>query len=405
MGLEVATFIADLVLTNPLGTDGKAQGDDHLRLLKSVLQTTFPSADRAFALTKHAEWSDTFVDKTTYTIVEGDLGKVILGDTTAALVDLTLPDPSTVGTGWGVIIVRKIAGTNALTIKRSGAELLNGLARDITLDIINDTVILKTDGTDWQIVSSHISGDSRLLTTGAADAYVLTGPLNVVAYYDGLEVKGEIHAANTGASTLAFNGLGIDDIVWPDGSAVIVGELPLGAKVSFVHDGTNWQLHTLCIPVVHNESTVGTEQATTSDTSKTFPGIPSGVKHVTIMFDGVSMSGTDQILLALGGSGGIDASGHVGRTVEEGSGTAWANEALVTKSSVAGNTWYGKVELNLMDEATDKWHIHISMHEGGTTMIMGSGVKSLASELTQLRLSTSGTDTFDAGNVNIVSHP
>lgn len=44
MGLEAGTFIGDLVPANPPGSDGKSQGDDHLRLIKSVLQATFPLA-------------------------------------------------------------------------------------------------------------------------------------------------------------------------------------------------------------------------------------------------------------------------------------------------------------------------------------------------------------------------
>lgn len=41
MGLESGSFIKDLVATNPQGTDPKSQGDDHLRLVKSVLQSQF----------------------------------------------------------------------------------------------------------------------------------------------------------------------------------------------------------------------------------------------------------------------------------------------------------------------------------------------------------------------------
>lgn len=41
MGLETATYIADLVATNPTSADPKSQGDDHLRLLKTILQATF----------------------------------------------------------------------------------------------------------------------------------------------------------------------------------------------------------------------------------------------------------------------------------------------------------------------------------------------------------------------------
>lgn len=43
MGLETATYITDLVSNNPLGTDSKAQGDNHIRLLKNVLKTQFPN--------------------------------------------------------------------------------------------------------------------------------------------------------------------------------------------------------------------------------------------------------------------------------------------------------------------------------------------------------------------------
>jgi microcystin-dependent protein len=41
--LETATFIPDLVVTNPAHTDGLSQADSHLRLLKSTLKSTFPN--------------------------------------------------------------------------------------------------------------------------------------------------------------------------------------------------------------------------------------------------------------------------------------------------------------------------------------------------------------------------
>jgi hypothetical protein len=41
MGIEVATYISQLSSTNPLGTDPVSEGDQHLRLIKSVLQSQF----------------------------------------------------------------------------------------------------------------------------------------------------------------------------------------------------------------------------------------------------------------------------------------------------------------------------------------------------------------------------
>jgi hypothetical protein len=43
MPLETATYINQLVATNPLGSDPIASGDDHLRLIKSALKATFPN--------------------------------------------------------------------------------------------------------------------------------------------------------------------------------------------------------------------------------------------------------------------------------------------------------------------------------------------------------------------------
>ena len=45
MGLESATYISGLVDTNPAGSDDISQGDDHLKLIKSVLKTTLPNAN------------------------------------------------------------------------------------------------------------------------------------------------------------------------------------------------------------------------------------------------------------------------------------------------------------------------------------------------------------------------
>lgn len=42
MALETGTYVGDLTATNPTSTDPKSAGDDHLRLLKSVLRATFP---------------------------------------------------------------------------------------------------------------------------------------------------------------------------------------------------------------------------------------------------------------------------------------------------------------------------------------------------------------------------
>jgi len=54
MALETATFIDGLNASNPASTDGVAQADDHMRLIKSTLLATFPNIEGAVTLT-HTE--------------------------------------------------------------------------------------------------------------------------------------------------------------------------------------------------------------------------------------------------------------------------------------------------------------------------------------------------------------
>lgn len=54
MPIETGTFISDLVATNPTSSDPKAEGDDHIRLVKSTVKATFPNITGAVTPT-HTE--------------------------------------------------------------------------------------------------------------------------------------------------------------------------------------------------------------------------------------------------------------------------------------------------------------------------------------------------------------
>jgi len=51
MGLETGTYINSLNAANPLGTDAKSAGDDHIRLLKATIKATFPNITGALTAT------------------------------------------------------------------------------------------------------------------------------------------------------------------------------------------------------------------------------------------------------------------------------------------------------------------------------------------------------------------
>lgn len=153
--------------------------------------------------------------------------------------------------------------------------------------------------------------------------------------------------------------------------------------------------------------TLGTEQATTSGTSINFT-IPSGARRVTIALVNVSTNGTSNWQVQLGDSGGIETTGYSGscHTGVAGSTPVALNSAgFVINSSVAAANAYSGVVILCLEDATDfTWAQSANMaRDAGTAEVNSSaGVKSLSAELTTVRITTvNGTDTFDAGAVNV----
>lgn len=126
MGLETATFLEELVGTNPTGSDDRSAGDDHIRLVKSVLKATLPGlSGRAFRVqTKSGS----------YTATANDNMSLLHFSATATL---TLPPAATLGNGY-LLVVSAGAGFT-VTIDPDGTETINGVAtaaidtRDIAL--------------------------------------------------------------------------------------------------------------------------------------------------------------------------------------------------------------------------------------------------------------------------------
>jgi hypothetical protein len=244
MGLENVTYVADLVSSNPLGSDPKGQGDDHIRNIKKALGNTFPGASRGFILTKAAELSDaTTEESASRALVTADHGKFIPVAVAAGSVTLTLPDPTVVGTGWQVGFIRKDGGANTLTIARFGAELINYVASSIRIDIQYESLILRTDGTNWFIVASNQYGESNTKTTGTSTAYAFSAARNIAAAIsDGVKLLVDFHVTCGAAPTLNVDSSGAKPLIWADGTAIAAGDIPIGAKVRVVYDGVSWQV-------------------------------------------------------------------------------------------------------------------------------------------------------------------
>jgi hypothetical protein len=148
--------------------------------------------------------------------------------------------------------------------------------------------------------------------------------------------------------------------------------------------------------------TAGTSVASTSGTSIDFTGLPSWVKRVTVMFDGVSTSGTSIVCIQLGDSGGIETTGYSGGASNQ-SPNYIANTVGLNLTGNNGATSSHRGHALLTNISGNTWVLSAGVQLGLTNIAAAGGSKSTSDTLTQVRITTvNGTDTFDAGSINIL---
>jgi hypothetical protein len=149
----------------------------------------------------------------------------------------------------------------------------------------------------------------------------------------------------------------------------------------------------------------GTAVVSTSGTSIDFTGIPSWVKRVTVMFNQVSLSGTSGFLVQLGDAGGVETTGYTSTAINDSGATTTDSTAgfvLVNAGLSAATVWKGALYLSMLNPVTNAFIGTSTLTRSGGAQY-ASGVKSLSDVLDRVRITTiNGTDTFDAGSINIL---
>jgi hypothetical protein len=154
--------------------------------------------------------------------------------------------------------------------------------------------------------------------------------------------------------------------------------------------------------------TLATAQNTTSGTSIDFTGIPSWVKRITVSLAGVSTNGSSNLLLRLGTSSGFTTTGYTSSAAVISSAPAYANSFSSAGLVLGGMTATSVVEgvFSIVNHNGNVWLLSgTTSRTDGVVFLTGyvCGGHTLASALDRIRLTTvNGTDTFDAGSVNIM---
>ena len=154
---------------------------------------------------------------------------------------------------------------------------------------------------------------------------------------------------------------------------------------------------------VDGKMVLGTAVNSTSGTSIDFTDIPSWAKKITVMFNGVSTNGTSGLMVQLGDSGGIETSGYVG-AVWSGAGAGQDSIGFVIQNNmIALQTQQGSVRINLFGGSIYVEDGNVGPNLLANAIAVSCGSKSLSSTLDRVRITTlNGTDTFDAGQINIM---
>ena len=193
-------------------------------------------------------------------------------------------------------------------------------------------------------------------------------------------------------------------------TAVSAGTIQVGQGIS----GTGVTAGTTIVGLGTGTGSTGTYTVSASQTvasttistvSLNYTSIPSWVKRITVMFSGVSTNGTSLPIIRLG-AGAVEATGYTSYAAYIGPTTASISETTAflvrSGSGAADNVLFGSAVISLL--GSNLW---VMTFTGGLLastpyVSAASGTKTLSGTLDRVRITTvNGTDTFDAGTVNI----
>ena len=477
MGLETGSTISSFITSNPTSSDPVNQGDDHLRLIKSVLQAQFPGTGglgfNTAITTTEAELNSLHTGNIT-TILPAVSGYVIGANSPILVTDTLL---GALGKAQGQIDARSaITGNEIVTDVQSvnGLKVSSGVIDTVGYLTLSQPYTIQALGTtsnaQWNTIAgttnvtagSFVPGRTYVIVSPGTTDFTLIGAANStigtsfiatgVGSGSGTALQtylvgSTFTCANIGTSlgngtafrvtnttaqlvtsgafivtaTYIIQSIGTTDFTLIGAASNTIG---LSFVASGVGTGTGkaYRVNSLglsgsvVLPVAptivsptisgavmstmaSSVLTSGTAQSV-SGTSIDFTGIPSWVKRVTVMLSGVSTNGTSVKQVQLNG----EVSGYLGTAAAIDGAPVASNytTGAVIRSTTAANTINGLIVIQNL--SGNIWVFSGMLGDGAGNQNYSLGFsKTTAATLTSIRLTTvNGTDTFDAGSINIM---
>ena len=289
-------------------------------------------------------------------------------------------------------VITNLTGTLPVT---NGGTGLTTTPANGALDIGNGTGFTRTTLTAGSniTITNGAGSISIAANAGTVTSVAATVPSFLSVIGSPITTSGTLAIAYSGTALPVANGgtgvttsTGTDNVVLSTGptitSPTINGTPVMGASVI----------------------TSGTAVASTSGTSIDFTGIPSWVKRITVMFNGVSTNGTSVVLIQIG-SGSFTTSGYLstgwGSSASSLGNAGFTNGFPTTDADEATYVRYGSAVI--ANFGSNAWVFNSTLRRASGVIGCGAGGVTLGGTLDRVRVTTvNGTDTFDAGSINIL---
>ena len=282
--------------------------------------------------------------------------------------------------------------TTATGNLKMGNNRITGLADGIAASDAA-TVNQVPSGALFLLKASNLSDVANATTSRTNLVAAKSGANSDITSLTGLTTPLTVAQGGIGAATLAAN-----NVLLGNGTSALQVVAPSTAGNVLTSNGTTW---TSATPAAY-PLTSGTAVASTSGTSIDFTSIPSWVKRITVMFDGVSTNGSSIVCIQLGDAGGIETSGYNGGATNQ-SPTYTANTVglNLVGGGNASAAYMGQAILTQI--SGNNWVLSAGVQISLSNLSAAGGSKTLSDTLDRVRITTvSGTDTFDAGSINIL---
>lgn len=252
-----------------------------------------------------------------------------------------------------------------------------------------DEFAIEQSGVTKRVAASVVRGDivNANIKSDAAIAFSKLSALNSAQILVGngsnvptaVSVTGDVTISNAGVTAIAAGAVVTADVA----DAAITP-----AKLS--------QPYTLATAKAFNWN------GSSSNAVIDFESIPSWAKRITVMFNGVSTSGASDLIVRIG-AGSFDTTGYassfgyVGSTTFVSNITSGFGVAPVDASTIT----FGNILITTL--GSNIWtYSSVLGRSTSAFVLVGGGARTLSGTLDRVRITTvSGTDTFDAGSINI----